>query len=138
VRKAGLEIRQLLCIEPATGREGRLLQSLDSLFAERDLKNPESIEGHSHARPVSEEIHERRIPISGGYTEIVGRPGSSLNGWRQHAGSGRRCLARASLAYHRDRDSAFGHRRCYRESDQPSPYHDNFAAQPPGSLHFLS
>src|SRR5712691_3058196 len=72
VRERGLEVLQLPGADPAAGREGGLVQSLDSFIAEGHLKDAESIEWNSHASSVGEEIHVRRISIARSDSEIVG------------------------------------------------------------------
>ena len=108
-------------------------------FRPRSWASTQAARADGEARDaLGEEIDVRRIAIARGDSEIVGRPGRSLDGWRQHSGGGRRGLPGAPLADQGDGHLAFGQLRGDREADQPSTHHDDLSAQLSAPPHFLS
>jgi hypothetical protein len=129
---------QLRCIQPAARGEGGLLQTLDSLFAERDLKDAEAVKGHPYAHPVRQKVHKGWISIARSDAKRVSWARSPLDGWRQHPSGGRRGLARPSLTNQRDGDLSFSQRGGRREPDQTTTDDYYLGAQASFSLHLPS
>ena len=129
VRKRGLEVLELLCVEPAGRRQGRFAQTFDALLAEGDLENSQSVERDFDSGALGEELDVGGVSVAGGNAELVRRPECSFDRGREHACGSRRCLAWAVLADQSHLDPALGKGDGNGQSDYAAADNDYLGAQ---------
>ena len=98
VRQRGLELVELLRVEPYACLESCFPEALDSVRAQRDLQDSESVERNYDTSAVGQKLDVGWVAVARRDAKIVGRPGGPFDRRCKHSRGGRGGFAGAVLA----------------------------------------